>query len=174
MVKPPRFHTKRRRRSGRRSLWRKLKPLVTFLFLLGVGALIMRMPVMFEGDYAPVETRFTLCSDRSSQGCVIDGDTIMIGQRKIRISGYNAPELAGECADETALARRSRDALLAWLDDGVFQMDGGEDPPFDKFGRELRVLKRGQEWLSDHMIKQGLAQESGWGFERGGWCDQTG
>lgn len=129
----------------------------------------MRMPVS-GGDWERVDTRFSLCKDRSSNGCVIDGDTIMIGQRKVRLTGYNAPEMTGECPAESALAIQSRGALQSWLNQGAFEMSDGNDPPYDQYGRELRSLKRGNEWLSEVMIARKLAQESGWGFTRGGWC----
>jgi endonuclease YncB( thermonuclease family) len=128
-----------------------------------------------SNDWANTDMHFTLCGERGSQACVIDGDTIVIAKagknRKIRITGYNAPELKGECHAETALAKQSRTALRDWLNQSPFAMSGGDEPPYDQYGRELRELKRGDQWLSDFMIEQGLAQESGWGFQRGGWCD---
>ena len=123
------------------------------------------------GEWDRVDMQFSLCGERSSMGCVIDGDTVMLGKRKIRLTGYNAPELAGECAAESALAKRSREALRDWLNSDAFELSGGGDPPFDQYGRELREAKRGDEALADHMIDRSLAQESGWGFIRGGWCD---
>lgn len=124
-----------------------------------------------EGETERVNLPFTLCGERGSQACVIDGDTIMIARRKIRITGYNAPELKGDCPAEITLAKQSRVALRNWLNQDSFAMSGGDDPAYDQYGRELRQLSRGKEWLSDVMIAQNLAQESGWGFERGGWCD---
>ena len=165
MVRTPRFHTKPLRKQSNRR--RQLLKLVT---LIGIGLatlVIMRWP---SGEWERVNTQFTLCGKRGSQGCVIDGDTIMIGRRKIRITDYNAPELKGECPAESALAKQSRDALRDWLNKGAFHMSDGDDPPYDQYGRELRALKRGEEWLSDVMLEQELAQESGWGFTRGGWC----
>ena len=130
----------------------------------------MRLPGS-QGDWEQVGARFSLCGERNSDACVIDGDTIMLGRRKIRVTGFNAPELKGECEAESELAQKSRTALQNWLNHGPFAMSEGSDPPYDQYGRELRALKRGDEWLSDTMVKTGLAQESGWGFTRGGWCD---
>lgn len=176
MVKPPRFHTKplrktpRRRSSIWRTIWRTGKALLTLIAMLAVGAVFMHFSKT-SGEWQAADTGFTLCADRSSDACVIDGDTIMIGTRKIRISGYNAPELDGECSAESALGRQSRDALLEWLNTAPFLMGGGDDPAFDQYGRELRELRRGDEFLADRMIEHGLAQGSGWGFTRGGWCE---
>ncbi|MXO91682.1 thermonuclease family protein [Pontixanthobacter aquaemixtae] len=142
----------------------------TLLLIAAASLLIMRFH-RDTGEVQTVDMNFTLCGVRGSQGCVIDGDTFMIGRRKIRLAGYNAPEMKGDCAAEVALARQSRDALRDWLNQGTFAMSGGDEPPFDQYGRELRSLTRGDDALADMMIERGLAQESGWGFERGGWCD---
>lgn len=166
MVRPPRFHTKRRRN---RSVGKRLAAFAVILVIAVAVAFVVRLPGM-GGEWQQIDTRFSLCGERNSNGCVIDGDTIMLGKRKIRLSGYNAPELKGECPAESALAVQSRNALRDWLNAGPFVMDGGDEPPFDQYGRELRVLKRGGEWLSETMIERELAQGSGWGFERGGWC----
>ncbi len=166
MARSPKFHTKPLRRRGRK---RNLGvQLITLLVIAAASAIIWYWPA---GEWERVDTRFTLCGERGSQACVIDGDTFMIGRRKIRITGYNAPELNGECPAEIALAKQSRNGLRDWLNADPFQMSGGDDPPYDQYGRELRALKRANEWLSDAMLEKKLAQESGWGFERGGWCD---
>ncbi|MGB7374203.1 thermonuclease family protein [Pontixanthobacter sp.] len=171
-IKPPRFHTKPLRRTRRRggSGWRTVRALLTLLIALAIGAIFMHFS-QTSGDWQMADTRFTLCADRSSVACVIDGDTIMIGRRKIRITGYNAPEMDGQCPAESALARRSRDAVLDWLNVAPFLIGGGDDPAFDQYGRELRELRRGDEFLADVMIDRGLAQGSGWGTVRGGWCE---
>lgn len=172
MARPPRFHTKPLRR--RHNTWlKRIMPWLSFLVVVGAAVIIMRLPIG-GGDWERVDTRFSLCEDRDSNGCVIDGDTIMFGQgktaRKIRLTGYNAPEMTGECPAESALAIQSRGALQSWLNQGPFDMSEGADPPYDQYGRELRSLKRGDEWLSEVMVARELAQESGWGFVRGGWC----
>ena len=178
MVKPPPFHTRplrptARQAHRRKARWRWLATLGGLLLAIAAAMLVTRLPET-GGSWERIETRFSLCSDRSSHACVVDGDTIIFGNgaaaRKIRLTGFNAPELAGECPAESALAIQSRDALLVWLNAGAFALDGAEEPPRDQYGRELRAAKRGEEWLAETMIARGLAQESGWGFTRGGWC----
>lgn len=169
MVRPPKFHTKPLRRH-RPLQWRKSGTLAGLVVVAVLVFFVMRMPVV-GGDWNGIETGFSLCGERDSFGCVIDGDTIMLGTRKVRMAGYNAPEMDGQCAAETALARQSRDALRDWLNEGLFEMDGGLEPPRDQYGRELRNFRRDDEWLSDWMIERELAQGSGWGLPRGGWCD---
>ena len=176
MAKPPRFHTRPfPRRKRRRRLWPRLRPLLTFVLLLG-AFLVFRQFTHVPEEWAPAPRGLSICgSGPSAAGCVIDGDTIAIGQRRIRLTGYNAPELAGECAAETALALRARDELHRWINAGPVSFDGGTQPPYDKYGRELRAARRvaangRTEDLATHMIDAGLAQSTGWGAVRGGWC----
>lgn len=167
MARAPRFHIKPLRRNGRRTMRGRIVQIAALLAIGAISLVIIQRPAPATET---VNMPFTLCGERGSQGCVIDGDTIMIARRKIRITGYNAPELKGECRAEIALAHQSRAALRDWLNQGPFEMSDGDDPPYDQYGRELRELKRGKEWLADIMLDRQLAQGTGWGFERGGWC----
>lgn len=120
-----------------------------------------------SGPWDPVERQFTICGQGSSAACVVDGDTLRIGQRRIRLVGYDAPELQGECDAESHLARVAQEELAAWLNLGPFEMDGGAEPPRDQYGRELRSVRRGGEALADTMLERGLARRSR--LDRG-WC----
>lgn len=159
----------------------KILPSLRNLMLLGLFLLIAwyfsrwQGPSWIQGEFEMVSARFTLCSERYSQHCVVDGDTILIAKRKIRLSGYDAPELEGACAQESQLARKAGRALRDWLNQGPFVMSGGDDPNFDKYGRELRETHRrggngARRYLADHMIHAGLAEGSGWGAIRREWC----
>lgn len=122
-----------------------------------------------------MEAHFTICSEEPAANCVIDGDTVMLGKRRVRLAGFDAPELEGACAAESDLARKSREELRGWLNAGPVRLDGGGDPPRDRYGRELReatrIDARGRLLhLSDHMIDAGLARAASWGEESGGWC----
>jgi hypothetical protein len=51
----------------------------------------------------------------------------------------------------------------------------GENPTYDKYGRELRAFKRtgsdgSDDWLVDTMLASNTAR-SEWGDRGGGWCD---
>ncbi len=98
----------------------------------------------------------------------------MIAGRKIRLTGFDAPELSGACPAEENRAIAARDALHDWLNAGAFALDGGGEPPRDRYGRELRAARRGDILLGDLMIDRQLAQASGWGsgwgVDRDGWC----
>lgn len=134
-------------------------------------------------DWTPIERSFGVCGERSSrptQGCVIDGDTLAIGfgdnARRIRITGFDAPELKGACEAESTQAIRARDALRSWMSHGGIEWSGADDPPYDQYGRELRALRRPlsggrYEYLADRMIEADLGAESGWGFSARDWCE---
>lgn len=122
-----------------------------------------------EGEWSPVERQFAMCgSGTGGAACVIDGDTIAIGPRRIRLTGYDAPEIDGACEAERRLAQVAREELSAWLNLGAFELDGGAEPPRDDYGRELRAARRGGEELADTMVERELARRSR--LDRG-WCE---
>ena len=117
-----------------------------------------------------VAITFRPCGTPGSGPCVIDGDTLAIGQRRVRLTGYDAPEMDGACKYERAKANQAREELLRWLARGRFTWTGGEDPLRDRYGRELREARRGDDLLAEHMVSAGLAEEMGWGAVRVEWC----
>lgn len=158
---PPRFDARWQARRRRAARWRAAR-------WQGSG-----------GDWQAQDAgRFALCGEGRGKGraanCVIDGDTVMLGQRRVRLTGYDAPEIGGACEAERLLARRAQLALRDWLNRGAFELDGGADPPRDLYGRELRGARRsdamGQEWLAEAMVEAGLARTTGWGAGEAGWC----
>lgn len=158
----------RRRRWRRR--WRIARWWLGLAAVLAGAALLARWNAM-PGDGEQVSARFAICGQaRGASHCVIDGDTIAIGRRKIRLTGFDAPELDGACEAETRRAAQARDALQDWLNAGAFAWDGGAQPPRDRYGRELRSAWRGDGWLSDAIIDAGLASDNGWGGSTVDWC----
>lgn len=129
-----------------------------------------------------VTDRFALCGSGGAResGCVVDGDTVVIGfgsqRRRIRLTGFDAPELDGACEAERGLAVTARGRLHQWLSEGAFEWNGADDPPRDQYGRELRRARRvdkdgNTDDLAETMIASGLAAESGWGTEPKDWCE---
>lgn len=171
---PPRFDARWNDRRRRAARWRTLR----WWLLLGVlvaGGLALTRWHEVGGDWqVRADGRFALCGEARAERCVIDGDTVMLGERRVRLTGYDAPELDGACEAERLLARRAQLALRDWLGRGPFELDGGEDPPRDTYGRELRAARRddaaGQEWLADTMLEAGLGRRTGWGAGEAGWC----
>ncbi|MEO0591741.1 MAG: hypothetical protein AAFZ11_14455, partial [Pseudomonadota bacterium] len=97
-----------------RSLWRvpTLVTIVAALWWFGIR------PATEEQGWMPVDVEFSLCGQGPlTTGCVVDGDTLIIGtpgerRRRIRLTGFDAPEMDGVCEAERALARTARAALL--------------------------------------------------------------
>lgn len=174
MAPAPRFDARWNDRRRRAARWRTVRKWLV-LGLLVAAATALTLWQGSGGDWQVQQgSVFTLCGEQRAQRCVIDGDTVMLGQRRVRLTGYDAPELDGACEAERLLARRSQAALRDWLNRGPFALDGGADPPRDTYGRELRTARRddamGQEWLADAMLEAGLARSTGWGADEAGWC----
>lgn len=169
MVRPPRFTPRRR------NLWREVRPFVWLALLL--GAVWLTRPWWQReapGEWVRVDEPVARCGERPTTICAIDGDTLAWDHRRIRLSGYNAPELRGECPAESELAEQATKGLVGWLGRGPFEMDGGASPPRDKYGRELRRVRRvdaggGSAWLAEAMVEARLGR-SEWGDTGGGWC----
>jgi len=146
-------------------------------------------PVMEERGWVTIEAQFALCGEeiQGAVGCVIDGDTLVLfetlavpenprGSRRVRLTGFDAPELDGACKAERDLARKATAALHDWLGRGAFEWNGADDPPRDRYGRELRRGRRvradgSREELAEVMIARGLAARNGWNSPRIDWCD---
>ena len=180
---PPRFRRPSTRRGpfARLTDWWLLWRVPVLLLLVMTAWWFVFRPIAQEQGWVRVTERFAVCAGGGEReaGCVVDGDTVVIGfgpqQRRIRLTGFDAPELDGACAEETRLAIAARDRLHQWLGEGPFEWNGAEDPPYDQYGRELRAARRvaadgSSETLAEAMIASGLASESGWGTEERDWC----
>ena len=151
--RPPSFKPKRT--DVRRALW--LIPLL----LLG-GALLDPSLIAPVGPLAApperVSSGFTACGPGRGSACVIDGDTFKLGDRKIRITGIDAPDLmAPQCPGEEALARKSADRLLELLNQGEFEMVAHRLQRRDRHGRDLMVVKRNGQSIGEVLVDEGLA-----------------
>ena len=132
-----------------------------------------------DKEWQVIGMYFGTCGERGRpHACVTDGDTVTLGYgssaRRIRLKGFDAPEIAGECPAESAKAAEAQEALLKWLNAGRFEWSGGREPPRDIYGRELREARRAvsdgkHDRLADHMIGAGLASGDGF-LEYRDWC----
>lgn len=152
---------------------------VPVLAIVLVGAWYIGWPDEDPEDWVTVGTQFGTCGERGRPyHCVTDGDTVTIGfgqgARRIRLKGFDAPEIDGRCGAESAQAVLAQRALMDWLNNGPFEWDGGASPPRDRYGRELREARRigadgSEEALSTYMISEGLAEGDAF-WEQRNWC----
>lgn len=162
--KAPSF--KPRRSEVRKALW--AVPL-----LLVAGALLDPKfigPVFpFAAPSEVVTARFSHCSQEEVAACVLDGETFRLGDRIVRITGIDAPDLVTpKCATEGALAERSAQRLLQLLNAAPFEMIAHRLQMQDRQGRKLMVLKRDGNSIGGRLIEEGLAHRyMGVKF---GWC----
>ena len=143
---------------------------VPILLLIG-GLLDPKLigPIGPLGATERVTAKFDFCGPGGSAACVIDGDTIRLGDRTIRITGIDAPELANaKCIEEKALGNRSRSRLLQLLNRGPFEMIAHRLQTHDRHGRYLMVLRRDGQSIGKQLIKEDLAHRYT-GFKRT-WC----
>ena len=106
-----------------------------------------------------VSATFTRCGQGSSFACVVDGDTIRLGDRRVRIMGIDAPELtAARCPGERALAESAANRLVGLVNDGAFDMVGHRFWTRDGYGRDLRLLRRGDASIGGTLVEEGLAK----------------
>jgi micrococcal nuclease len=174
--RPARFRSAPLRR--RRASWRAR----VFLLLVAAGALatiyadarLVEPPWFLQTGPERVSGAFTRCGEGSSRNCVIDGDTFRLGRRSVRVVGIDAPEREARCPAEAEAAEAAARELQGWLNRGPFRMTARIDDPTDRYGRDLRIVKRvgvdgREDRLADHMREGGWARRylGGW---RGGWC----
>lgn len=116
------------------------------------------------------EAHFPICSGPKRETCVVDGDTIWYRGEKIRLVGFDTPEVSNPgCAREARLGEQATRRLQDWLNQGAFSLEANPDGrDRDKYGRSLRVVSRGGENVGAVMVREGLAERRG--GARNVWC----
>jgi len=116
-----------------------------------------------------ISASFTRCGRGRSMACVVDGDSFRLGQRRVRLIGIDAPELAGaQCPTERALAERAAKRLLTLVNAGDFDLIGHRFQDRDRHGRDLRTALRGTTSLGDLLVAEGLANR--YMGSKSSWC----
>lgn len=116
---------------------------------------------------AGIRARFSLCFVGGGYNCVVDGDTIWLQGRKIRLADIDAPETHDpRCSSEKALGERATLRLQQLLNGEVALRPIGRDR--DRYGRFLRrVLVNGRS-VGDLLVSEGLARP--YAGHRRPWC----
>lgn len=156
----------------------KLRPFI----LLGIVASIwpaadpalVEPPVFLASEPEKVDQHFSRCGPGRGHACVIDGDTFKLGKRKVRIIGIDAPEVKARCPEEAAKAEAATAELQRLLNQGPFEMVGRIDDRQDRYGRDLRAIRRirpngTKQSIAEDMRASGLARRY-WGGLKSSWC----
>ena len=112
----------------------------------------------------------TLCTAMictSTPVYIVDGDTIKIGAERIRLQGYDTPEMDGRnCGN-----RETRAALVASLELSRHLQSGKvtiERTGHDRYGRTLAILHVNDMNVGKIMINTGHARH--WPNGERAWC----
>ena len=121
-----------------------------------------------------VDQHFTRCGRGRGHACVVDGDTFRLGNRRVRIIGIDAPEThPARCPEEARLGEEATARLQHLLNQAPFEMVAPMYGARDRYGRELRTVRRkladGRiQSIAAEMRTSGLAHRYT-GFKTG-WC----
>jgi micrococcal nuclease len=144
---------------------------------LAVDALLPRLADAANGGVSAAaspsaDTRavqFRICGSGPRITCVVDGDTIWFEGVKIRVADIDTPEVSRpRCGSELVRGQDATRRLTALLNEGPFEIAREDWPDQDRYGRKLRVLKRGGASLGETLVAEGLAVR--WGSGRPDWC----
>ena len=173
---------RRPRKSGKTwgQAFSEMRPILLLIAFLTVGVVCgdggaFEPPAFLQTTPEHVKGQFTRCGPGRGTYCVIDGDTFKLGERKVRVVGIDTAEVSAQCPAEAVQAEKSTVALRTWLNRGPFQMTARIDDPQDRYGRDLRIVKRigadgKEDRLADFMRAEGGARSYLDGY-RDGWCD---
>lgn len=124
-----------------------------------------------------------LATQASADIYVIDGDTIIVDRERIRLVGFDAPEIRhARCDAELALGLEAKARLLTLIVDACGPLakapasclDIARLPRPDRYGRTLATVKTSAADLSATLIREGLAHPYTCATHcppRRPWCD---
>lgn len=101
--------------------------------------------------------RLTAQDDVTGRGRVSDGDSLVIGGRRIRLQGIDAPELDQTCTRDGqnfACGRLAREVLIKMVGDRTVACRSAGT---DRYGRMLGVCRVGETDIAEEMVRQGWA-----------------
>ena len=91
----------------------------------------------------------------------IDGDSLVVAGREMRLKGIDAPEYRQSCeidGKSVACGRQAAVALRRWLARGPVTCVGGE---MDRYGRLLVVCRINGQDIGADMVRRGFAVDFG-------------
>lgn len=129
---------------------------------VAVGALTLKTA---QSEAKTYSRNMPICNSSKRINCVVDGDTIWLDGEKIRLEGFNTPEMNGECNRESQLARKARSKLSRALSSNPFEVARGGH---DRYGRRLATVSVNSVDVGDPLIRDGLAHV--WRGRKQDWC----
>ena len=158
----------------------RLRPFILLGILaslyVGVGdPALIEPPEFLSSEQERVSNHFTLCDQSRGLTCVVDGDTFKLGGRRIRIIGIDAPEThPPRCPEEARLGALATRELQALLNERPFELIAPVYRDRDRYGRELRVVRRvladgSYQSIAGELRERGHARRYLGGL-RSGWC----
>jgi micrococcal nuclease len=173
----PRFWPDHQRRRSR--FFVALRPFVFAAILIaiwiGMDPSLVEPPSLLSTEPERVAQTFTRCGRGRGFACVVDGDTFRLGERRVRIIGIDAPETRNaSCPEEARLGDQATIKLQTLLNAGAFEMVAPLYGQKDRYGRDLRVIRRtlldgSTQSIADEMRESGFAHRYMGGF-KAGWC----
>jgi len=175
--RPPRFWPNAPRRRSRLSATLRPFVLATILAAISVGMdpSLVEPPSLLSTEPERIAEQFTRCGRGRGFACVVDGDTFRLGSRRVRLIGIGAPETHNSsCPEEAWLGEQATAKLQSLLNEGAFEMVAPIYGRQDRYGRDLRVIRRTRpdgsvQSIADAMRESGLAHRYMGGFKPG-WC----
>lgn len=95
----------------------------------------------------------------SATTTVIDGDTLKLGNERIRLHGIDAPESQQRCTDGWQAGEEARRALAGLVSAGA---PSCEKVTTDRYGRTVAVCRVNGKDIDGEMVRRGLA----WAYTR--------
>jgi endonuclease YncB( thermonuclease family) len=102
---------------------------------------------------------------------VLDGDTLLVEAKPVRLAGIDAPELGpkAKCWAEAALAGQAREQVIQMLGDGDWRLVGLA--PHSNGTATARAIRLSDgEDLGDYLVTYGFAARTS---EKWDWCGQS-
>ncbi len=155
--------------------WLGLAALVAAMWYFFGGPQRIAPEIMPAGPSEVIKGPLVRCGKGRGAGCVVDGDTIILGTRTIRVIGIDAPEThPARCPAEAQQGEAATQMLLKLVNQGPFTLAGPVPAVHDQYGRELRHLLRARpdgsvQSLADDMVAAGVARPYLNG-SRNPWC----
>lgn len=140
--------------------------------LIGAGVIGWKMAPInepaakaFPVAAPPKAMAMPLCGNGKRVNCIVDGDTIWVNGEKIRLQGFNAPEMNGSCEQERRLAVKARDELRRAINGRSLAIERNGQ---DRYGRTLATVRVDGRDVADELIDRGLAHR--WRGYKESWC----